>query len=250
MGHSFELEQQAVVDATPEQVWEAIATGPGLDSWFLGRNDIEPYEGGKVTFDFGGYSETSAVLTWDPPRRLVTRSEPSPDGEFHQFDYTVDRREGGRTGVRWLHSGMLGGDDWEAQYEGMSEGDPMYFRKLLEYVTHFSGRFGKRVDAFGPSVPGGKDAAMAVFRRGLGMPADVAEGDRVHLTPEGLLPIEGVVDHLSPSFIGVRTDDALYRFIRGWEGTVMVGHHLFGEQVDEERATADWSAWLTRHFAP
>jgi hypothetical protein len=145
---------------------------------------------------------------------------------------------------------MLGGDGWEAQYEGMSEGDPMYFRKLLEYVTHFSGRFGKRVDAFGPSVPGERDAAMAVFRRGLGMPADVAEGDRVHLTPEGLLPIEGVVDHLSPSFIGVRTDDALYRFIRGWEGTVMVGHHLFGEHVDEERVTADWSAWLTRHFAP
>jgi uncharacterized protein YndB with AHSA1/START domain len=48
MGHPFELEQQAVVDATPEQVWEAIATGPGLESWFLGRNEIEPYEGGKA----------------------------------------------------------------------------------------------------------------------------------------------------------------------------------------------------------
>jgi hypothetical protein len=29
-------------------VWEAIATGPGLDSWFMGRNEVEPREGGTV----------------------------------------------------------------------------------------------------------------------------------------------------------------------------------------------------------
>ena len=247
MGHPFEIEQESVVDATPEQVWEAISTGPGLSSWFLGRHEIEPREGGTATLEIGGFTDVATVTTWDPPNRLVTRGEPGLDGAFHHFDYTIDRREGGRTGVRWIHSGMLG-DDWEAEYEGMSEGDPMYFRKLLEYLTYFSGRYATPVDAFGPNVPGDKDAAMAVFRRGLGLGDDVAEGDRVHLTPEGLPAIDGVVDEVSASFLGVRTDDALYRFIRGYEGTVMVGHHLFGDGVDGERAVADWSDWLSKQF--
>ena len=38
MGHEFEADKRAELDATPEQVWEAIATGPGIDSWFMGRN--------------------------------------------------------------------------------------------------------------------------------------------------------------------------------------------------------------------
>ena len=45
MAHAFEIAQEIEVDATPEQVWEAIATGPGLDSWFLGHSEIEPREG-------------------------------------------------------------------------------------------------------------------------------------------------------------------------------------------------------------
>ena len=42
MGHDFETRNEITVDATPEQVWEAIATGPGIDSWFLGRNQVSP----------------------------------------------------------------------------------------------------------------------------------------------------------------------------------------------------------------
>ncbi|MGH2660304.1 MAG: SRPBCC family protein [Actinomycetota bacterium] len=247
MGHPFEIAQDAVVDATPEQVWEAIATGPGLNSWFLGRNEIEPREGGTVRFDIGDFTETTTVTTWDPPTRLVTKGTPGPDGAYHQFDYRVDQREGGQTAMRYVHSGMLG-DDWEAEYEGMSEGDPMYFQKLVEYVTYFSGRFGKPVDAIGPNVAGDKEHAMDIFRRGLGLSDDVTDGDHVRLTPEGLPPIDGVVDHVSPSFLGVRTDDALYRFIRGYEGTVMVGHHLFADGVDEQAAAAGWRAWITRLF--
>lgn len=41
MGHPFEIELEEHLPATPEQVWDAIATGPGVDSWFMGRNEIE-----------------------------------------------------------------------------------------------------------------------------------------------------------------------------------------------------------------
>ncbi len=42
MAHPFELSYEIEVDASPKEVWEAIATGPGVDSWFMGRNEIEP----------------------------------------------------------------------------------------------------------------------------------------------------------------------------------------------------------------
>jgi hypothetical protein len=47
MAHTFEIAKDIVVDASPEQVWEAIATGRGMDSWFMGRNEVEPREGGR-----------------------------------------------------------------------------------------------------------------------------------------------------------------------------------------------------------
>jgi uncharacterized protein YndB with AHSA1/START domain len=247
MGHRFELPQDAVVDASIERVWDAIATGPGWDSWFMGRNEIEQREGGTVSFSIGDWTATSTLETFDPPRRFVSQGAPAPDGSFHRFDYRLEEGAPGRTEIRYVHSGMLG-DDWEAEYEGMSEGDPMYFRKLLEYVTHFSGRYATPIEAVGPNAGEDRDRAMTRFREALGVDPNVAEGDRVRLTPEGLEPIEGVVDHVSPSFLGVRTDDAMYRFIRGFDGTMIVGHHVFVDGVDQRRAEDDWRAWLGRVF--
>ena len=48
-------------------------------------------------------------------------------------------RDQGSTVVRWVHSGFLG-ENWEKEYEGLSEGDPMYFDKLRVYLTYFRGR--------------------------------------------------------------------------------------------------------------
>lgn len=42
MGHSFEGIDEIEVPASVEDVWTAIATGPGIDSWFMGRNEVTP----------------------------------------------------------------------------------------------------------------------------------------------------------------------------------------------------------------
>jgi hypothetical protein len=61
--------------------------------------------------------------------------------------------------------------------------------------------------------------------------------DRVRLVLDGLDPIEGIVDHTSRSFLGVRTDDAMYRFIAGFAN------------VDHDEAVEAWTAWLARAFS-
>ena len=248
MAHAFRIAQNLEAPATPEQVWDAVATGPGLDSWFMGTSEVEPREGGAATLTLAGFTERSTITAWEPPVHLATKGDEAPDGAYHQFEYRIEPRGGGITDIRFEHAGMLG-EDWEREYEGLSEGDPMYLRKLVEYVTYFPGRLATPVSAFGPRVEGDKDAAMSVFRRGLGLPDGVAIGDRVHAEPPGVEPIDGVVDEVSASFLGVRTDDALYRFIRGYEGTTLVGHHLFRAAVDRKRAEAAWAAWLGELFA-
>ena len=246
MAHPFEIAKDLEVEASPQRVWEAIATGPGQDSWFMGRSEIEPREGGAARWSIGDFTMESTVTAWDPPTHFVFRMHEAPDGAYHQFDYRIDPREGGHTAVRYVHSGMLSGD-WEAEYEAMSEGDPMYLHKLVQYLTYFPGRFAKGVDVQGPQVAD-RERVMAAYRRGLGLGGTVVEGDKVQLTPEGLAPIDGVVDYVSPHFLGVRSEDALYRFIHGFQGTTMVGHHLFGDGVNQAEAERSWQAWLGSLF--
>jgi uncharacterized protein YndB with AHSA1/START domain len=246
MAHPFEVRKEIEIEATPEEVWEAITTGPGLDAWFMGRNEVEPGEGGKVRMTLPAWTLESTITVWDPPKRLVTDTGKDEDGRLMVFEYLIEGREGGSTVVRFVHSGFLPGDDWETEYEALKRGDPMYFQKLAEYLTYFRGRTATPVDIYGPQVPD-REKAWERIRTGLGLPGPVAEGDHVHLTPEGLPQMDGVVDYLSPEFLGVRTSDGLYRFIHGFEGTVVVGHHIFAD-VDEEATQRAWQGWLDRTF--
>jgi uncharacterized protein YndB with AHSA1/START domain len=237
MAHPFEFTHEIKVDASPEEVWEAIATGPGVDSWFMGRNEIEPREGGKTRMVMTGMSEEATVTDWEPPTRFASRTSQGEDGSVHAFEYIVEGRDQGSTVVRWVHSGFLG-ENWEKEYEGLSEGDPMYFDKLRIYLTYFRGRTATPVNVFGPVVPE-RDEAWERFHEALGLPGPVALGDDVHLTPDGLAELDGVVDWLSRDFLGVRTDDGIYRFmhISAFGGPTGVGHHIFVDGLDQAEAS-------------
>ena len=118
MAHRFEITQDLEVGATPEQVWEAIATGRGpsatgraatgrgMDSWFMGQSEVEPREGGRARWSIGAYTEDSTVSTWDPPRRFVNTGTEGPDGSFHRFDYRIEDRGSGRTTIRYVPRGL------------------------------------------------------------------------------------------------------------------------------------------------
>jgi uncharacterized protein YndB with AHSA1/START domain len=246
MAHPFEIKDEIEVEATPEEVWEAIATGPGIDSWFMGKNEVEPREGGTVRTVLPGFEFEATITAWDPPRRFAHRSEEGEDGSVHAFEFLIEGRDQGTTVVRWVHSGFLG-DNWEAEYDGLKEGDPAYFHKLGQYLRYFRGRTATPVEVYGPNVPD-RERAWETLRGGLGLAAPVTVGDRVRLIPAGLSEMEGVVDYLSPSFLGVRTDDGMYRFIHGFDGTVVLGHHIFDEGADQAEMEQAWQSWLTQLF--
>ena len=248
MGKSYELVHEIEVPVDARQAWDALTVGPQLDSWFMGQNEIEPRVGGttRMVHPFG-FVEEATVAAWEPPTRFAFRGADQPDGRKNDFEYQIEERAPGRTTIRWIHTGVIPAD-WEAEYEAMGEGDPMYFDKLKQYLTYFAGRIAKQIDAFGPEAPD-QTAAMARFREALGLDGPVSVGDRVTLTPDGLEPIDGEVDWVSPSFLGVRSDDALYRFVWAFTGFVMLGHHVFADDVDQAAESAAWRSWLDRSFS-
>jgi uncharacterized protein YndB with AHSA1/START domain len=243
--HEFKLVHDIDLAATPEQVWAAIATGPGIDSWFMGRNEVEPREGGTATFSMPGFTATSTITAYEPGRRFAYRGPDGEDGTFMAFEYLIEGREGGSTSLRLVHSGILG-SDWEAEYDALRKGNPLYLRTLAQYLEHFAGRTAVPVIAFGPQQDD-EDQVWAAVTRAMGLPKDVGEGDAVRFTVGGR-EIEGVAETvLEPSFLGVRTEDALLRFV-GRGGVVLTGHHIFAD-IDPAEAERTWSAWLASIFA-
>lgn len=71
------------VPGTPEEVWEAIATGPGISAWFV-PTEVDGREGGETVSHFAPDDTMDAVATiteWQPPHRYVAEhDDPREDG--------------------------------------------------------------------------------------------------------------------------------------------------------------------------
>jgi len=243
MPHPFRIECSVEIEATTEEVWEAITVGRQLDGWWIGApNEVEPRLGGKVRQNFGGAISESTITAFDPPHHFKDEGTPGDDGVVHALEFMIEGRSGTTT-VRFVHSGFLG-DDWESEYDALSEGDPMYLHQLAEYVRYFRGRPVSIVEHFQPGITE-RDAAMSILRDAIGLGEASAVGDAVRVEPASLGPVEGTVDYLSGSMVGLRTDDALYRFaFIPVGGGIYLGHHVYRDDLDVEAATAAWAGWL------
>jgi uncharacterized protein YndB with AHSA1/START domain len=241
VGHAWEEHDEAVVPASVEEVWDAIATGPGIDSWFMGRNEVDPGPEGSVTTDHGGFSSTGTVTAWEPPYHFAYRSD-GPGGRFIAFEYLIEGRAESSTVLRLVASGFLPDDDWEDEFEAMTAGGQMYFQTLVAYLNHFAGRFATPVNVTGPPVADWP-AAWAALRARLGLEDQPAVGDPVRLSVPGVARLDGQVDFVNSKALGIRTADGLFRFIEGYFGSFVLGHHIFSD-TDEKQTSQAWKTWL------
>lgn len=258
MTHEFEVREEIELPATPEQVWAAIATGPGINSWFVGRTEIEPREGGNYSIAMPGFTQRSTVTAWEPGHRLVIQGEPGPDGAVMAFEYLIEGRGADATGsgttvLRFVHSGFLG-DDWESEYDAVAKGDRMYLAKLGSYLRYFPGQTATfHLMCFGPQVADAKRVwsaftqAAALVPEGAG---PVRAGDRGLISIGRAAPAEAIVDYAAPSFLGVRTGDSLYRFVHGYQDVVVVEQNCFaGDDQAHTLADDGWQDWLAKAFS-
>src|SRR5579863_7417560 len=117
----FEVE----VPGTPEEVWQAVATGPGISSWFV-PVEFEMCDGKPVAVKVTmapGMESTSAVTAWKPPQKWGTESDgwiPGMPPIAHEW--TVEARGGGTCIVRIVQSLFASTDDWDDQLEATGYG--------------------------------------------------------------------------------------------------------------------------------
>jgi uncharacterized protein YndB with AHSA1/START domain len=239
MTHPFEVSDEFTTDATPDQVWQAITHGPGVDSWLMGRTEVDS-AAKTATFDMLGNVARSTITTWEPGHRYATEEDKNPDGTFMAMEWLIEARDGGGALVRFVHSGLLG-DDWEAEYNGLSVGDGAYMKKLAVYLKHFFPRTAT-VSTFLPG-PITKDS-WAAMTAAVGAGQDAADGQPARLTVPGIEPADGIVEFaIEPSFVGMRTDDAMYMLIHGYNDMAFATAHYFDDR-DRSAETEAWQRWL------
>ncbi|MGH9628305.1 MAG: SRPBCC family protein, partial [Bryobacteraceae bacterium] len=133
------VQVEVEVPGMPEQVWEAIATGPGVSSWFV---PTEIRDDGTVVCHMGPGMDAIATQTaWEPPYRFAAESHDlGPGAPPLATEWIVEARSGDTCIVRVVHSLFASSDDWDDQLESIESGWPAFFRILRLYLTHFRGQ--------------------------------------------------------------------------------------------------------------
>jgi uncharacterized protein YndB with AHSA1/START domain len=127
----------AEMPATPEQVWEAIATADGISAWMVATR-LDPRIGGEVSFDHGGFRSTGVVTDYVPSHRFAYE-EPWPmteemrewvaetaghevtDEELAAIspiatEFLIEAASAGSCILRVVSSSYGSGADWENEY--------------------------------------------------------------------------------------------------------------------------------------
>jgi uncharacterized protein YndB with AHSA1/START domain len=245
------------VPGTPEEVWQAIATGPGISSWFVPA-EFEEKDGKPVAIklDFGpGMESRSAITTWDPPRMFAAQGEGWGGSPPIADEWRVEARGGGICVVRVVHSLFASTDDWDNQLIGTESGWPGYFRILRLYLTHFRGQRSAIMQFMAPAA-GSEAEAWETLTAAMGLKG-VSAGQR-WTAPAGVPALGGVVEHTTqkPCYALLRLDKpgpgaaALGAVKCGSPILVTLSFYLYGDQATATVAheTPLWQAWIQKRF--
>ncbi len=254
------VQVEVEVPGTPEEVWQAIATGPGVSAWFV-PTQVEERNGVPIAVraNFGpGMDSLATVTAWDPPRRFAADSQDlGPNAPNVATEWIVEARSGGNCIVRVVHSLFASSDDWDNQLEGWEHGWPGFFRILRLYLTHFRGQL---CSAFqlGAVAPEPRSTAWTALTGSLGL-AEAAKGHRVR-TLVDTLPLAGLVERVGeeayPEDLLLRLDEPapgiahLFAMDMGGQVYLSIRLYLYGHRAPATVARDEplWRAWMDEHF--
>ena len=255
------VQVEVEVPGTPEQIWQAIATGPGVSSWFV-PTEVEKDENGtpvKVVSNFGPGMESIATVTgWEPPHRFTAESDLGPDAPPIATEWVVEARSGGTCVVRVVHSLFASTDDWDKQLESAEGGWPGFFRLLRLYLTHFPGMPCSAFQLMGVA-PEPKADAWAALVGPLGL-AGAAVGEQ-RSSQAGAPPLAGHVERVGegeyPEELLLRLDEPapgiahFFAMPMGGQVYLSVRFYLYGDRAAAAVAQNEplWQSWISEQLA-
>jgi uncharacterized protein YndB with AHSA1/START domain len=247
------------VQGTPEQVWQALATGPGISSWFV-PTDVEERDGKPVSvkYNFGpGIEPRAKVTAWEPLKMFAQEADGwTPDSPPMATEWRIETHAGGTCTVRVVHSLFASTDDWDNQLEGAKSGWSGFLGILRLYLKYFSGQRSAIMQVTTP-IAVTEAAAWETLTAALGLKG-ASVGQR-WTTPAGTSPLGGVVELMTEN-----PYDALLRLDRpgpgiaalgavtypGGEMVVAMNLYMYGDHADETvaREKPVWQAFLQKLF--
>lgn len=250
------IQVEVEVPGTPEEVWRAIATGPGVSAWFVPTR-MDERQGGEIVSNFGPGMDCPATITeWEPLKRFVAESTMGPPGSpTVATEWIVEARAGGKCVVRVVHSLFASTDDWDSQLDGLEQGWPAIFRILRRYLESFRGMECAALQFVSFATD---TAANAWEKLGgeLGL-LNVAEGQNWN-APAGIPRMSGAsMGH------GMTSSTVLLRLDAPVPGTAYIGAfpcggmvqvylaiYLYGPSAKAaiERDQPTWQSWIDERF--
>ena len=252
------VEMEFIASGTPEQLWQAMATGPGNTAWFT-KATIEERVGGSLQFHFGPDVNSSGEVTvWQPPNFFgYVERDWNGNAPPVATEITITARSGTSCLVRMVHSLFSATDDWDDQLEGFESGWPGFFDVLRVYLKHFAGRKAASFIAI-TSTTGEHPEVWKRLQDSLGLfGANVGERRTTSARPEAL---SGVVERVDQ---GEKIRMILLRLERPQPGVALVGTYmsgsgvnvsmsmyLYGDDVEgaAEQSARKWREWLGEAF--
>jgi uncharacterized protein YndB with AHSA1/START domain len=247
------IEHEIVVPGTPEQVWNAIATGQGITGWFVPAK-VDERVGGTFELDFGPGmgAATGQVTVWEPLARFAHQGSGAA-GSPLAYEWQVEARGGGTCLVRLVTSGFLTEADWQTEYDSTSEGWKLFLNNLQLYLTHFPGQrcASILVQRLTDDTPAD---AWRALTTSLGLPEAPSVGQQVSVSHGP--PLAGRVERFASGLMTLLVDAPA-------RGIVVVGTESFGgkafpmlylylfEPGAQEAIARDepaWRDWMERTF--
>ena len=241
------LEMEIELPGTPEEVWDAIATGPGISSWFVPTRADER-EGGSYDMRFGpGMDSASRITAWEPPHRMAAE-EDTENGVF-AAEWLVEARSGGTCVLRMINE--YRGDDDPGFFDDLTDGWQVYLHVLHLRLARFGG-MPSAILYVAATTDEPADAAWARLAGELGL-AGARPGDRVEAPGPGFA---GVVDGARPRDALVLVDAPVPGialagvYDMGEASIAMLRIYLFGDDAQEiaDRDEPAWRDWLGERF--
>jgi len=224
---SIELEVE--VAGTPEEVWRAIATGPGISSWYV-PHSVEEHEGGAAVASFGAGPEMQMpgrVAAWDPPHRVVFDGGEGVEGLA--FEWLIEAKDAGTCIVRLVNSGFVSGTDWDDQYDAMTDGWGMFMFNLQHHLQHFGG---ESATAMLPMAmwSGPRESALTRLLAMVGLLESPAVDGQVETAGSGVPVLGGTIVRSSSWHVVLKLDNPC-------PGTAL----LVAEGAGEEVSVSVWA---------
>jgi uncharacterized protein YndB with AHSA1/START domain len=248
------VQVEVEVPGTPEQVWQAISTGPGVSAWFV-PTEVDGRLGGTVTHHFGGGMDSAATITeWDAPHRFVKEDSWGPNAPTMATEWIVEARGGGTCMVRVVHSLFAETDDWDDQLTGVESGWPSFFSILRLYLEHFAGQPSSQIQLLAmPAASGAWDTLAGALNL-----AGAAPGERRD-AGDGAPPLSGIVESVNAAGhphallrVDLPAPGAVLASAcpAGEKAFVTVGFYLYGDTAAAvvARDQSAWTAWMTNLF--